>query len=89
MKTLTRNYNFDIFYLRNGSKRSIAGDRSSFVLRSNSILYTFQRPLPGTTYTGTVKATVKDLHDNVLQSNCIWTFTTSAIPIVTSTDPLI
>lgn len=44
--------------------------------------------LPGTTYTGTVKATVKDLHDNVLQSNCIWTFTTSAIPIVTSTDPL-
>ena len=44
--------------------------------------------LPGTTYTGTVKATVKDLYDNVLQSNCIWTFTTSAIPIVTSTDPL-
>ena len=44
--------------------------------------------LPGTTYTGTVKATVKDLHDNILQSNCIWTFTTSAIPIVTSTDPL-
>jgi len=43
---------------------------------------------PGTTYTCTVKATVKNLHGNVLQSNCIWTFKTGAIPIVTSTDPL-
>jgi hypothetical protein len=42
----------------------------------------------GTTYTCTVKATVKNLHGNVLKSNCIWTFKTGSIPIVTSTDPL-
>ena len=44
--------------------------------------------LPGTTYTGTVKATVKDLNGNRLQGDYVWTFTTAAVPTVTSTDPI-
>lgn len=43
-----------------------------------------------TTYTCTVKATVKDLHGNVLQADYRWAFSTGPVvaPIVTLTDPL-
>ena len=43
-----------------------------------------------TTYTCTVKATVKDLHGNVLQADYRWAFSTGPVvaPIVTITDPL-
>ncbi len=42
-----------------------------------------------TTYTGTVKSTVKDLRGNALQTNYVWTFSTGSIlsPTVLSTDP--
>jgi len=42
-----------------------------------------------TTYTGTVKSTVKDLRGNALQTNYVWTFSTGSIlsPRVISTDP--
>jgi hypothetical protein len=42
-----------------------------------------------TTYTGTVKSTVKDMKGNALQTNYVWTFTTGQIlsPTVISTDP--
>ncbi len=42
-----------------------------------------------TTYTGTVKSSVKDLKGNALQTNYVWTFSTGAIlsPTVVSTDP--
>ncbi|NWJ49972.1 MAG: Ig-like domain-containing protein [Bacteroidetes bacterium] len=42
---------------------------------------------PNTSYTGRVKTTVKDLMGNALQVEYIWTFTTSATPAVTITDP--
>ena len=42
-----------------------------------------------TTYTGTVKSTIKDLQGNALQTNYAWTFTTGTLlaPTVISTDP--
>jgi len=42
-----------------------------------------------TTYTGTVKSTIKDLKGNALQTNYVWTFSTGIIlsPTVISTDP--
>lgn len=42
-----------------------------------------------TTYTGTVKSTIKDLNGNALQTNYVWTFSTGALlaPTVISTDP--
>lgn len=44
---------------------------------------------PGTTYTGTVKAIVKDLQGNALQADYFWSFSTGLIvnPTVISTDP--
>jgi len=44
---------------------------------------------PNTTYTGTVKSTVKDLQGNALQTNFVWTFSTGIIlsPTVISTNP--
>jgi hypothetical protein len=43
----------------------------------------------GTTYTGRVKASVKDLDGNALQQEYVWTFSTGATisPMVISTDP--
>ena len=41
-----------------------------------------------TTYTGTIKSTVKDLRGNSLQGDYIWTFSTGSIPIVILADPL-
>ncbi len=45
---------------------------------------------PNTTYTGTVKSTIKDLKGNALQTNYVWTFSTGAIlsPTVITTDPV-
>jgi len=42
-----------------------------------------------TTYTGTVKSTIKDMQGNALQTNYVWTFSTGIIlsPTVISTDP--
>ena len=44
---------------------------------------------PSTTYTGTVKSSIKDLNGNALQTNYSWTFSTGAVlsPTVVSTDP--
>jgi uncharacterized repeat protein (TIGR02543 family) len=46
-----------------------------------------------TTYTGTLKSTIKDLKGNSLQGNSsqadyVWTFTTGSIPTVSSTSPV-
>jgi hypothetical protein len=45
--------------------------------------------LSNTTYTGRVKATVKDLAGNALQTDYVWTFSTGLVlsPTVISTDP--
>lgn len=44
---------------------------------------------PNTTYTGTVKSTIKDLKGNALQTNYVWTFSTgiTLAPTVIATDP--
>jgi hypothetical protein len=44
---------------------------------------------PNTTYTATIKRTVKDLTGNALQVEKIWTFSTglTVTPMVASTDP--
>lgn len=44
---------------------------------------------PNTTYTGTVKTSVKDKAGNALQKNYVWTFSTGAVllPAVIMTDP--
>jgi hypothetical protein len=44
--------------------------------------------LPNTTYTGTLKNTIKDLDGNSLQENYIWTFSTGSIPAVILANPL-
>jgi hypothetical protein len=41
-----------------------------------------------TTYTGTVKASVKDKTGNALVADYIWTFNTGIVPMVISVDPL-
>lgn len=40
-----------------------------------------------TTFTGTVKTSVKDMDGNALQVNYVWSFTTGVPPTVTATDP--
>jgi ice-binding like protein/Big-like domain-containing protein len=42
---------------------------------------------PSTTYTGTITTGAKDPVGNALTTNFVWTFTTGAIPTVTSTIP--
>ncbi|HCT93220.1 MAG: hypothetical protein A2X19_03830 [Bacteroidetes bacterium GWE2_39_28] len=44
--------------------------------------------LPGTLYTGTITSGVQDLTGNNLANNYTWVFTTGALPVVVSTDPL-
>jgi len=44
--------------------------------------------LPYTTYTGTIKSSVRDLMGNFLQEDYVWTFNTDASPTVSSTDPV-
>ncbi|MEI8046788.1 MAG: Ig-like domain-containing protein [Bacteroidota bacterium] len=43
-----------------------------------------------TTYTGTVKSTIKDMNGNALQTNYVWTFSTGVVlsPTVIATDPV-
>jgi len=41
-----------------------------------------------TTYTGTLKSTIKDLKGNSMQGDYVWTFTTGLIPTVILADPL-
>ena len=43
--------------------------------------------LPSTTYTGTITTGATDPVGNALATNFVWTFTTGAIPTVTSTIP--
>jgi uncharacterized repeat protein (TIGR02543 family) len=43
---------------------------------------------PSTTYTGRVKASVKDLRGNALQEDYVWTFSTGVVPTVILADPL-
>ena len=51
--------------------------------------FTPSSPLTASTsYTGTIKETVKDLKGNFLQDDYVWSFTTAAVPTVTSTDPV-
>ena len=42
----------------------------------------------GTTYTATISTAAKNLAGNAIASNYVWTFTTSKIPTVLSTDPV-
>ncbi|MDO9260367.1 MAG: Ig-like domain-containing protein, partial [Flavobacteriaceae bacterium] len=44
--------------------------------------------LPNTVYTGRVTILAKDVSGNALQEDYVWTFTTSTIPAVVSTDPV-
>ena len=76
------------FTLETGAKGMAA---VTGVVTSSGAVATFTPSSPltaNTTYTGTIKSTVKDLKGNSLQGNYVWTFTTGAIPTVTSTDPL-
>ncbi|MDP3436729.1 MAG: Ig-like domain-containing protein, partial [Bacteroidales bacterium] len=43
---------------------------------------------PGTLYTGTITTGVKDVAGNQLSANYNWNFTTGAVPVVVSTDPV-
>lgn len=77
-------------------------NQASFTLQGTSLvagtvsfsgktaLFTPTNPLaPNTTYTGTIKSSVKDLTGNALQEDYIWTFSTGSTitPMVTVTDP--
>lgn len=44
--------------------------------------------LAGTTYTATITTAAKNLAGNSIANNYVWTFTTSTIPTIISTDPL-
>jgi hypothetical protein len=43
--------------------------------------------LPGTIYTGTITSSVRDTAGNAMAANYTWSFVTSTIPFVVSTDP--
>ena len=43
---------------------------------------------PGTLYTGTITTGAKDVAGNQLSANYNWSFTTGAVPVVISTDPI-
>ena len=64
------------------------------MLTYNSADYTMsfvptQKLVAGTTYTGTISSSVRDLMGNSLQEDYVWTFTTGSdiSPFVTSVDP--
>lgn len=62
----------------------------SYNLENNTLTFVPESPLePGTTYTGRVATSVKDLMGNALQTEYVWTFSTGATvsPVVISTDP--
>ena len=72
-------------------KSSISGTVSYNVADSTMKFTPGSKLALATTYTCTVKATVKDLNGNVLQADYRWAFSTGPVvaPIVTLTDPLV
>jgi len=72
-------------------KGSISGIVSYNVADSTMKFTPSSKLALATTYTCTIKATVKDLNGNVLQADYRWAFSTGPVvaPIVTITDPLI
>jgi len=59
-----------------------------FTFSDKTVIFTPSSPLvANTTYTGTIKTSVKDLAGNALQVAHVWSFTTGIPPTVTSTDP--
>jgi len=59
-----------------------------FTFNDKTATFTPSSPLAAnTTFTGTIKTTVKDLSGNALQIDHIWSFTTGIPPTVTATDP--
>ncbi len=78
------------FTLQGGLKTNVAGILT-YNEETATLSFTPASPLAAlTTYTGTVKTTVKDLRGNALQTNYIWTFSTGNIlaPSVITTDPV-
>ena len=79
------------FILEAGAK-GMAGLAGALTYDGNSATMSFvptTKLTINTTYTATVKSTVKDLRGNALQEDYVWTFSTGATlaPIVISTDP--
>lgn len=80
---------FDLSTLLGTTNSSVAGT-VSYNEATMTLSFKPTNPLASnTTYTGTVKTNVKDLRGNALQTDYIWSFSTSSIiyPQVTSTDP--
>ncbi|MDP2089566.1 MAG: Ig-like domain-containing protein [Flavobacteriaceae bacterium] len=73
------------FTLKQGTT-SIAG---SVLYSGNTATFTpSSNLLAGTVYTATITADAKNLAGNSIVNDYVWTFTTSTIPTVISTDPL-
>ena len=71
-----------------GLKAAMVSVPVAGTVTSNGVNATFtpSSPLtPNTTYTGTIKTSVKDLTGNALQTNYVWTFTTIAQVTVSAT----
>jgi len=73
---------------------TIAGTKAAttvtgtIVFSGMTVFFTPTSPLlPNTTYTGRIKAGVKDLTGNALQADYVWSFSTDVSPTV-STDPI-
>jgi hypothetical protein len=79
------------FILTGGAKSTVPVTGALTYNNTNATLsFVPTSPLvENTTYTGTVKSTVKDLKGNALQTNYVWTFSTGIVlsPTVISTDP--
>ncbi len=61
----------------------------TFTYFGNIVTFTPSAPLlPSTLYSATITSDAKDVTGNKLPANYIWSFTTSALPFVVSTDPL-
>ena len=73
----------------------VAGVKAAIVVtgvltfNDKTVIFTPTSPLAAnTTFTGTIKTSVKDLAGNALQVAHVWSFTTGVPPTVTATDPL-
>ncbi len=79
------------FTLQSGAKSGVPVTGTLTYNNTNATLsFVPSDPLTeNTTYTGTVKSSIKDLNGNALQTNFVWTFSTGSIlsPTVISTDP--
>jgi len=79
------------FYLTGGEKASVPVQGTlSYNGATATLSFVPTSPLTSnTTYTGTVKSSVKDLKGNALQTDYVWTFSTGATlsPTVVSTNP--